>query len=238
MNLAKRLLILSLPLVLFGWSGLSFADYTIQLKNGRRITVKGFREEGETIKVQGMGGEFGIAKDQIESITKAHPRDGRGMILPKYQRPEERAPMRWQDRGESVRTKTEDVPSKEEEEKEDRRRIQEITERLKSVRDRYSLATRGRTGPEPGLLEGKEAINARTADLKSRMKDAKRKSAALRGAGGATRRVRGPLPSYSAKEKELSELRKEILQLRQDRQELIEEMKQKNFTTSDLSKGD
>ncbi len=238
MNLSKRLLILILPFILLSWSGLLFAEYTIQLKNGRRITVKGFREEGETIKVQGMGGEFGIAKDQIESITKSHPRDGRGMVLPKYQRPEGRAPMRWQDRGESVRAKTEDGPTKEEEGKEDRRKIQEITQRLRSVRDRYSLATRGRIGPEPGLLEGKEAINARTADLKSRMKDAQRSPAALRGAGGAAPRVRGPLPSYSAKEKELSELRKEILQLRQERQELIEEMKQKNFTTSDLPEGD
>ena len=63
----KRALPLGLALI-FCWTGVLFANYTIVLKNGRRITVKSYREEGEMIRVRGMGGEFGIAKDQIESI--------------------------------------------------------------------------------------------------------------------------------------------------------------------------
>src|SRR6266496_744046 len=49
----------------------AFADYTLILKNGRRITVQSYREEGGTIKFQGLGGEIGIEKNQIQAIRKA-----------------------------------------------------------------------------------------------------------------------------------------------------------------------
>ncbi len=227
MKRGALLLILCLTVIFYG-VGTLLADYTVVLKNGRRITVKGYREDGKMIKVQGMGGEFGIAKDQIESITKAVAKEEKGMVLPGYERPLRRFEGREQSREGRVPARAE-KGAKEQKEKEYQRKIRGITQELKVIADRYSLATRGKTGPEPGLLEGKEAIRARSADLRSRQKDAQRAPGSR---GGATPRVNVPLPSYSAKEKELSQMRKQMLQLRQEREKLIQEMEQKNFDTA------
>ena len=235
MNRGALLLVLCLAVIFYGVGTLQ-ADYTVVLKNGRRITVKGYREDGKMIKVQGMGGEFGIAKDQIESITKAGAKEEKGMVLPGYERPLRGFEVREQSREGRVPARAEEgtkeqkkETTEEDKEKEYQRKIRGITQELEVIADRYSLATRGKTGPEPGLLESKEAIRARSADLQSRQKDAQRAPSSR---GGATPRVNVPLPPYSAKEKELSQMRKQMLQLRQEREKLIQEMKQKNFDTA------
>jgi hypothetical protein len=51
----------------------ALADYTLILKNGRRITVETYRQEGRMIKFHALGGEIGISKDQIQSIEKTSP---------------------------------------------------------------------------------------------------------------------------------------------------------------------
>src|SRR5262245_32552075 len=51
------------------------ADYTIELKNGRRITVQTYREEAGMIKFTGLGGEIGLSKDQVLAIRPANPGD-------------------------------------------------------------------------------------------------------------------------------------------------------------------
>jgi len=99
--------------------------------------------------------------------------------------------------------------------------------------DRYSVATRGSSGPQPSLLEGQEAIRGRTADLLSRLKDAQRRRAA--GASGGIPRVNVPPPAYSAKEKELSELRKQMVQTEKERDALIQKMQQKNLGSASAS---
>jgi len=43
-----------------------FADYTVVLKNGRRMTVQSYREEGGTIKVTALGGELGIPRSKLK----------------------------------------------------------------------------------------------------------------------------------------------------------------------------
>src|SRR5438094_8284422 len=53
----------------------AFADYTLILKNGRRITVQSYREEGGTIKFQRLCGEIGIEKNQIQAIRKGGEAD-------------------------------------------------------------------------------------------------------------------------------------------------------------------
>ena len=50
-------------------------------------------------------------------------------------------------------------------------------------------------------------------------------------------RVRVPLPSYTAKERELSDLRKQIGQLERQRYKLIQEMRQKGFESGALFLG-
>ncbi len=238
MNRAKRALPLGLALV-FCWTGILFANYTIVLKNGRRITVKSYREEGEMIKVRGMGGEFGIGKDQIESIINPGADEERGMVVSDSNRIQPTVTRRQASKSTSPRNsgkvserevqekRAEASPAKGAEEATYLRRIKEKTDQLKQLTDRYAIATRGSSSPQPGLLEGKEAIRGRTADLQSRLKDAQRSRAV--GASGRFPRVNVRPPTYSAKEKELSELRKQILQTEKERDALIQKMQQKNF---------
>src|SRR3989338_10237411 len=80
MNGLKQLLFLALAFILC-LPGPLFAEYTLVLKNGRRITVQSYREEGCMIKFPGMGGEIGIARDQIQSILKAGEPESRGMSI-------------------------------------------------------------------------------------------------------------------------------------------------------------
>ena len=134
------------------------------------------------------------------------------------------------------------------EEKKYQKRVREITAQIKTLMDRYSLATGRGSGPEPSLLNSEEAIKGRTADLMSRLRDrqynpAGSSSVELLTGGSKTRklrrgvarpRVRVPLPAYSAKEKELSNLRAKTNQLRKEREKLIQEMKRKKFDTGSL----
>jgi len=233
----KRALPLSLALI-FCWTGVLFANYTIVLKNGRRITVKSYREEGEMIKVRGMGGEFGIAKDQIESIINPGADEEKGMVVPDFNRIQPTVTSRQASKGTLPRNsgkvsegevqnkRVEAPPAEWIEEAEYLGRIKEKTDQLKRLTDRYSVATRGSSGPNPGILQGQEAIRGRTADLQSRLKDAQRRRAA--GASGGIPRVNVPPPAYSAKEKELSELRKQIIQTQKERDALIQKLQQKN----------
>ncbi|MDP6559217.1 MAG: hypothetical protein QF619_03650 [Candidatus Binatia bacterium] len=123
-------------------------------------------------------------------------------------------------------------------------KVGKITENIKWLMDRYSLPTRGKAGSDPSLLEGKEANDARTADLMSRLKDARRNPGdptPLIGASGGRRRS-GPKrnvitrgQTYGKKEKELSNLRKQINRLRQEKERIIKGMKAKKFDTQSLS---
>jgi len=240
MILIKRALPLGLALI-FCWTGILFANYTIVLKNGRRITVKSYREEGDMIKGRGMGGEFGIAKDQIESIINPGADEERGMVVPSSNRiqptvtsrqPSKSTPPRNSgkvSKGEVQEKRVATPPANGAEEAEYLTRIKEKTDQLKRLTDRYSVATRGSSGPQPGILEGQEAIRGRTADLQSRLKDAQRRRAA------GSPRVNAPPPAYSAKEKELSELRKQIVQTQKERDALIQKIQQKTFGSASAS---
>ena len=240
MNRIKRTLPLGLALI-FCWTGILFANFTIVLKNGRRITVKSYREEGKMIKVRGMGGEFGIAKDQIESIIDPGADEERGMVVPDSNRIQPTATRRQaskstapRDSGEVSEGKVKEKraeapPTKGAEEAETLSRIKEKTEQLKRLADRYSVATRGTSGPQTGILEGQEAIRGRTADLQSRLKDAQRRRAA------ASPRVNVPPPRYSPKEKELSELRRQIVRTQKERDALIQQLQQQNLGSGSTS---
>ncbi len=63
------------------WTGSLYADYTIVLKNGGRITVKGYREEKGIVILYDFGGEIGIAKQQIQSILQAAEGEPQGLDL-------------------------------------------------------------------------------------------------------------------------------------------------------------
>ncbi len=263
---------------LFCWTGPLFADYKLVLKNGRSITVQRYREEGGKIIVYSLGGEFAIAKDQIESIVRVEEGKGKARPVAK-QSPVEAAGARQEKEQvaapgplggggvEEKRDEPVDIQEKAKtpeelleerrakEEKEYQKRVEVITGQIKALMDRYSLATKGKTGNEPTILETKEQIQARTADLMSRLRDEQYnpgnsnnpgevevvtggtfggdKNKVLR-RGVVRPRVRSPLPAYSAKEKKLSKLRAQMTALKKERDKLIQEMKAKKFDTGSL----
>jgi len=270
--------------VVFGSPAPLFANYTLILNNGRTITVEAYKEKGGMIIFSSYGGEISIAKEDVQSIIPAVGRTGRtdlpeveyvpgenGMAAPDPEtvaRPSEVPPLATK---EKVLTPEEiKAEEKAKEEKEYQKRVSDITERIKALMDRYAIATRGKSGPEPSLLNSQEAIRSRTADLNSRLKDAQRirtlltpvrlggqyrlgpkekagvkleKPSPFHGKppetillrpGAVTSRVDSPLPPYSAKEKRLSDLRKQILDLQHDRDRLIQEMRNRNFDTASL----
>ncbi|HET7007275.1 MAG TPA: hypothetical protein VFK65_17350, partial [Candidatus Binatia bacterium] len=79
--------------ILCTWAGMVNAQYVIVLKNGRQLTVQSYREEGSTVKIQGLGGELGIPKEQIQSISKAGQNDRRGLNLNSLENASRSAPV-------------------------------------------------------------------------------------------------------------------------------------------------
>lgn len=252
---------LCLLIALAGWPSVVLAQYTIVLKSGRRITVQSYREEKGMVKFHGFGGEVAIAKDQIQSIVKGaatgRPLSTLGELsgLPPAEDAKRGAAKPKAEKavgaegGEAAPPpeKPEDLKAKEEKAYQDK--LRQINTELKAARERYALATRRSSGPEPTLLTSEEAIAARTEDLRSRLRDRQHSPSdpgsaklltpspfsgqppseiELRG-GAAAPTVDAPLPGYTAREKELSDLRARIVQLETDRQRLIEEMRSKGF---------
>lgn len=196
--------------VVFGSVTPLFADYTLILKNGRTITVEAYKEEGGMIIFSSYGGEISIAKENVQSIIPAEGRVGRtdlpeveyvpgetGVAAPDQEtvaRPSEVPPLATKEKvltPEEIRTE-----ERAKEEREYQKRVKEVTVRLKALMNRYSLATRGKTGPEPSLLDSPEAIRARTADLNSRLKDAARRPAGFSDRGDV--RLKRPSPFTGA----------------------------------------
>ena len=266
--------------VIFGLVAPLFADYTLILKNGRTVNVEAYKEEGGRIIFSSYGGEISIAKEDVQSIIpvveglatrKVPPQTDVVPGEPPELGPgEEKLTRPGQEQGmegtkdEPLATKEkvltpEDIRAEEraKEKKEYQRRVREITERIRAMRDRYALAVRRSPGPQSSLLNSPEAIRARTADLNSRLRDSQYNPAGPSDAGGVKlekpspfagqppgtiqlqpggviRRVNPPLAPYSKKEKELSDLRKQINQLQKQRERLIQEMREKNFDSASL----
>ncbi len=266
--------------VVFGWAAPLHADYTIILMNGRTVDVEAYKEEGDVIIFSSYGGEISIAKEDVKSIIPAvegvatrqvppqtevvpgePPKMGQGEK--KLARPRQKQGIGGK-KDEPLATKEkvltpEEIKAEEraEEERQYRRKVKEVTAGIKALRVRFALATRRTPGPEPSLLNSREAIRARTADLNSRLKDAARTPAGPSDRGdvrleqpspftgapptirylkprGFAKRVHPPLTPYSPKEKQLSQLRGQILALEKERDRLIQEMRDRNFNTASL----
>lgn len=259
----------------------ALADYTLLLKNGRRITVQSYREEGTMIKFRGLGGEIGIGKDQIQSIEKAGETEPSGLApsgpvgaaptsaaqqSPAGERAPAPQPPERQLSPEEERAK---------EEKEYQQKLSEMTQQLKDARNRYSESLRGTIGPDPSLLTTEDQIKKLNDDAMARSLDARNNpvdpgvvklqtsspfsslppvaieqnarpvEAQQRDfSTPAGNEVVAPAParpivespplSYTDRQKDLSDLRNRAIQLEQDRQKLIDEMKQKNFSSGSL----
>jgi hypothetical protein len=201
------------------------------LKNGRQITVSSYREEGTMVKLFGLGGELGIPKDQIVSISKAGQSDrpGVSMIELEASGRESRVQKSLPPAAAVEKSAISDeakVTSAPEEEKEYQRKLAEVTKKLEEAKEKYFKATQG-GGTSANV--SREGISAWTMDLASRIHDSQR----VAGGGGPSSTPPTPpyRPNYTPKEKELSDLRAEIDDLQKQRDELIQEMKSKNIPT-------
>lgn len=216
----KKSQALGMLVILALWSGLADAQYVVTLKNGRQLTVQSYRDEGSTVKVTGLGGEFGIAKDQIQSIGKSGAADRPGLNISNLENASRPAPAPAKAAPSAPSPGPSDFSSGVDskpavsgaEVLEYRRRLSEVTRKLEAARKRYLDASgAGNTGGN----FSREGISAWTADLTSRIQDSQQAS------GGSTR--------YTAKGKELSDMRAEIDALEKERNDLLKEMQSKNI---------
>lgn len=236
----KVLKFLLFTLLLCSWTGPVWADYTLVLKNGRRITVQSYREEGRMIKFRGLGGDIGISRDQIQSIQKADPGEP---TLEQTQLQEPAAVPLAPER--SLTSEKE----KAKEEKQYQQKLVELTSQLKEVRDRYSELLRGTTSPEPSQLTTEEQIKASRADVISRFRDATSNPSEPAPVRLLTPSPFSSLPPtiteeqpparapttyenlpYTETQREFSELRNQAIELDREREKLINEMRQKNMS--------
>lgn len=225
--------------------GIAAAQYVVVLKNGRQLTVQNYREEGSMIKFSGLGGEIAISKDQIQTIRRAEASesassrslsfDDRSGKNPPEPAPTPVAPPETKPPA-TVPIQQQQAKQRAAEAKAYEDRLKDLTAQLKELRDRYSLITRGNQGPEPSFFTTEEAFKGQQDDLLSRLRDAQNKAQGLPTGSAATSpqfSLDAP-PAYTAKQRELSDLRARISQVENERQRVIDEMRAKGFEVGSL----
>ncbi len=218
------------------WFSLAEAQYVLILKNGRQITVQSYREEGTSIKFTGLGGEIAIAKDQIQAIEKAGQSNRSGLSLPELDAssrqsgavPPKPTPTPIRD-GAQPPSPRETPPIAAGEAKEYQKRLADTKQKLAAAKENYFNATQG-GGTASNLTS--DGIMSWAMDFASRIHDSQN----VPGGGG----LRGtpPMPPYAPtftpRERELSDLRIQIDGLQKERDSLIQEMQSKNIPTGGL----
>jgi hypothetical protein len=232
----RNIILIAVFIGISGWITSAQAQHVIVLKNGRQITVQSYREEGSMIKVVGLGGEFGIPKDQIQAILKPGQADRArpGLSISEMEAssrqsapaPQKPTPSSTPDITQPPSPAETKPLADPEDIKEYQKRLAEVTQNLEAAKEKYFTATQG-GGTAANL--SKEGIRAWTMDFASRIHDSQK----VPGGGGpsSTPPTHPYAPNYTAKEKELSDLRTQIDGLQKERAALIEEMKSKNIPT-------
>jgi len=256
---AKSLMLLASTAWLLGATGAQ-ADYTIELRNGRLITVRSYREEAGMIKFGGLGGEIGLAKDQVLSIRPAKAADSAGFNIQQAPVTVARPIAPASKESETARsgdTSKANAPTPEEErakeEKEYQDKVRDLTAQIKEARNQYSEAIRGTTGANSSQLLSDRQIQAHNDDVTSRLKEAQSNpsppapvqvyvpspfislppTVETRVAGQTSPDFGRPQPQTPA-EQALTDMRRRAIQLEQQRDQVINEMRQKNFETGSL----
>jgi hypothetical protein len=210
-------------------AGAAQAQSILVLKNGRQITVQSYREEGSMIKFTGLGGEIAIPKEQIETIQKVGQVDRPGLSITEMESAARRttpaAPQKsTPPPASSGETK---VGPDQDEAKEYQKKLADVTFKLETAKQDYFTATQG--GGTANNVS-KDGLRSWAMDLASRIHDSQK----VAGGGGAssTPPTYPYAPNYTAKEKELSDLRSRVDSLQKERDSLIQEMKSKNLPTN------
>ena len=214
---------------LFAWRSVADAQYVLVLKNGRQITVQSYREEGSVIKFGGLGGEIGLPKDQIKAIMKAGQADRSGLNISELETPTPpaKAPSQKSPPAREAAPRTpalEQTRTDADEAKDYQKKLSELTQKLETANREYFEATQG-GGTASNV--SKDGLVSWAMDLASRIHDSQK----VPGGGGDSSTPPTPpyAPVYTAKERELSELRSRIDRLQKERDALIQEMKSKNI---------
>lgn len=228
------------------WVETAEAQYVLQLKNGRQITVQSYREDGSMIKFSGLGGEIAISKDQVKSVRRANETDRKSASSLSVDQLRPASPAQSAGTAaEPSEAKTAASPpsqgespvlKKAAEEKAYQEKLKQLTAQLQELREQYAIRTRGNTGSDPQFFTTEEAFRGHHEDLLSRLRDAQFRAQGLPSGSNATSPPLSlnPPPAYSEKQKELSDLRNRMSQVENERQRVIEEMKTKNFDTGSL----
>jgi hypothetical protein len=238
--------------LLCSWTVPAAADYTLILKNGRRITVQSYREEKGVIKFGGFSGEIGISKDQIQSIRQGDAVTPGDLNLTRSE-PPTRLPT--DNPAVAQEGSAGKAPSPEAEraieETAYQEKINKLNAQLKAAQDRYSETIRGTTSADPTQLVTEEQINARQDDAVARFKDAQNEPSEPTPVKLLTPSPFSSLPptvtevqptgrtvspyeapqTFTDRQKELLDLRNQALEIEKERERLINEMKQKNLYT-------
>jgi len=240
-----------LSALLCSWTVPAAADYTLILKNGRRITVPSYREENDVIKFGGFSGEIGISKDQIQSIRQGDSPAPGDLNLIGSQTPTPAANVSPSAQQDSAGKAPSPEAERVREEKAYQEKITNLNDQLKAAQDRYSETIRGTTSADPTQLVTEEQINARQDDAVARFKDAQNNPSEptpvklltpspftslpptvteVQPTGRTVSPYEAP-QTFTDRQKDLLELRNQTLDLERERERLINEMKQKNLYT-------
>ena len=240
------------------WIGQCEAQYVLILNNGGQITVQSYREDAGMIKFNSFGGETSIDKGQVKTIRKSVEGAASGFTVPGPTREasnttESNPPPPISGERPEPAPPPEDEQAKDE--KEYQQKLLDVNERLNAARDDYSQLIRGTTSAEPSLLTTEAQLKAREDDIISRALDAQYKPSAqaptrlvtpspfstlppatvdTQPPPEASSRYGNALPQYTPRQKELSTLRSQILDLETQRERLIEDMNRKNFGSGKL----
>jgi hypothetical protein len=236
--------------VIFNWPIPATAEYTLILKNGRQITVQSYREENGVIKFGGLGGEIGISKDQIQTIRSGASGTPADLDLTRETLMKPAAVNSSVEEGSAAKAPTQD-DERLREEKEYQNKLNALNEQLKAAQDRYSESIRGTAGAEPTQLVTEEQIKARQDDAVARFKDAQNHPSEpapvklltpspftslpptvteVQPSGRLASPFEAP-QTLTDRQKELLELRNQAVEIENQRERLINEMRQKNFYT-------
>ncbi len=186
------------------------------------------------VKIRGLGGEFGIPKDQIQTILKPGQTQQRGLSLsdletsasPAPTTPQKPSPTPPQVSTQPPASGETKPAANEEETKEYQQRLAEVTQKLEAAKQDYLNATQG-GGSSSNVT--KEGFQGWIADIGSRIRDSQK----VPGGGGPQSTPPTPPigPTYTPREKQLSDLRIQVDSLQKERDNLIQEMKSKNIPT-------
>ncbi|MGH7926725.1 MAG: hypothetical protein ACREQV_02900 [Candidatus Binatia bacterium] len=238
--------------VLCCWSVPADAEYTLILKNGRRIAVQSYREEKGLVKFNGLGGEIGISKEQIQAIRQGDavaPGDlDFTRSAPPTHTTTDASAAAQEGAGRKALTAEEERAG---EEREYQAKLKSLNDRLKAAQDSYAESIRGTADSDPMQLVTEEQVKARQDDLTARFKDAQNNPsepapvkllipspfsslpptvAEVQPSGRSVSPFESP-QTLTGREQQLLDLRNQTVELEKERERLINEMKQKNFLT-------